>query len=371
MTSGANDIGEAGAGTHAAVAPVVAGGVLDPVDSGSHEGAHEGGHGACANCGAALAGAYCHACGQNSHLHRTLAGFGHDLLHGVFHFEGKFWDTLPLLILKPGELTRRYIHGERAKFISPVAAFLCCVFLMFVVVGNLAGRGAGGADEAVGSGLKVTTSVELQAELAEAEAAIKTLDGRIAAGKAAGRPSAALEAERADQLSEVQGLRAVAPYVGEGRIGAALTRVNTPWPALTDGIRRIGENPGLFLYRLKTSAYKFSWVLIPISTPLLWLLFCWRREYRLYDHLVFVTFSLTFMMLLVTLVTLLGAIGLGGSWLVAAMMIIPPLHMYRQLRGAYLCSRWGALLRTVLLVVLSGVALSLYLLLLLAMGVFQ
>ena len=27
---------------------------------------------ACLNCGTALVGHYCHACGQSSHIHRTL-----------------------------------------------------------------------------------------------------------------------------------------------------------------------------------------------------------------------------------------------------------------------------------------------------------
>jgi hypothetical protein len=75
----------------------------------------------CRNCGAALAGAYCSACGQPAHLHRSLASLGHDLMHSVFHFEGKFFRTLPELAIHPGRLTRRYIDGERAKFISPMA----------------------------------------------------------------------------------------------------------------------------------------------------------------------------------------------------------------------------------------------------------
>ena len=87
----------------------------------------------CLNCGTELAGDYCHACGQRAHVHRTLHAFWHDLLHGVLHFEGKIWHTLPLLAWRPGELTRRYIDGERAKFVSPMALFLFSVFLMFAV----------------------------------------------------------------------------------------------------------------------------------------------------------------------------------------------------------------------------------------------
>ena len=51
--------------------------------------------------------------------------------------------------------------------------------------------------------------------------------------------------------------------------------------------------------RCRTNAYKFSWLLIPISVPFLWLLFPFSRRYHLYDHTVFVTYSLSFMMMLV------------------------------------------------------------------------
>ena len=88
----------------------------------------------CLNCGAELLGPYCSACGQHAHVHRTLSAFFHDFLHGVLHFEGKIWHTLPLLAWKPGELTRRYIDGQRARFVSPIALFLFCVFIMFAAL---------------------------------------------------------------------------------------------------------------------------------------------------------------------------------------------------------------------------------------------
>lgn len=37
------------------------------------------------------------------------------------------------MFLHPGRLTRRYIDGERVKFVSPMALFLFTVFLMFAV----------------------------------------------------------------------------------------------------------------------------------------------------------------------------------------------------------------------------------------------
>ena len=89
--------------------------------------------GACLNCGTQLVGSHCHQCGQQAHLHRTLSAFAHDIAHGAIHFDGKTWRTLPMLVFKPGELTRRYIDGERTRFVSPMALFLFTIFLMFAV----------------------------------------------------------------------------------------------------------------------------------------------------------------------------------------------------------------------------------------------
>lgn len=75
----------------------------------------------CLNCGTTLIGSHCHACGQAGHVHRTAGAIIHDIAHGVFHFEGKIWRTLPMLIRRPGELTRRYVDGQRASFVSPLA----------------------------------------------------------------------------------------------------------------------------------------------------------------------------------------------------------------------------------------------------------
>ncbi|MFP3434797.1 hypothetical protein SB781_34110, partial [Paraburkholderia sp. SIMBA_061] len=63
-------------------------------------------------------------------------------------------------------------------------------------------------------------------------------------------------------------------------------------------------NPKLLVYRLQTNAYKFSWALILISVPFVALLFLWRWR-PLYDHTVFVTYSITAVSILVILGSLL------------------------------------------------------------------
>src|SRR3954467_15812654 len=128
ISGGLESIGEAVTGGMAARA----------VEPAAGEGQSEG-QGACLNCGTALIGPHCHQCGQAGHVHRTLGAFWHDLAHGVLHFDGKIWRTLPLLAWRPGELTRRYVAGERARFVSPMALFLFSVFLMFAVFSSIGG----------------------------------------------------------------------------------------------------------------------------------------------------------------------------------------------------------------------------------------
>ena len=88
---------------------------------------------ACSNCSSPLTGSYCSGCGQRAHIHRSLLHLAEELLHGVSHFDAKGWRTLPLLVARPGLLTRRYIEGQRTRYVSPLALFLFTVFLMFLV----------------------------------------------------------------------------------------------------------------------------------------------------------------------------------------------------------------------------------------------
>lgn len=323
----------------------------------------------CLNCHAALIGSHCHHCGQHAHVHRTLGGFGHDILHGVFHFEGRIWGTLPLLAWRPGELTRRYAHGERAKFVSPTALFLFCVFLMFVTF------------HSVGGPIRLHSDVNIEQaghEIAAARtrrtAELHALDGAIAAAQRAGRPVDALRRSRANMAKEIEGIDNVGSAAnllaaaGDGPSDWKIANGHTGIAGIDAGIEHFNANPELALYKLQSSAYKYSWLLIPISLPFMWLLFPFRRGATMYDHAVFVTYSLCFMTLLTVTLSLAAAIGLSAGWALAALAFVPPVHIYRQIRGAYLSSRIGALLRTALLLVFIGFTAAFFFLALLALG---
>ncbi len=89
---------------------------------------------ACLNCGTRLIGRYCSACGQKAHVHRSVRAFFQDFLDGAFQFRRQDLAHASNARLVSGPMTRRYIAGERARFISPVALYLFTVFAMFAVL---------------------------------------------------------------------------------------------------------------------------------------------------------------------------------------------------------------------------------------------
>ncbi|MDG5747779.1 DUF3667 domain-containing protein [Qipengyuania sp. XHP0207] len=321
--------------------------------------------GACLNCGTDLVGPHCHACGQKAHLHRTLGAFLHDLIHGALHLEGRTWKTLPLLIRKRGELTRRYIDGERARFVSPMALFLFAIFLMFAVF-QLAGI-------STPTDVQATSPAEIGERLDAAKAEARDDVEQQRARLDALEPGDAARAEAQARLEELEQTYEAIETTEAFTLGQTVEDgidQGTGIAFVDAGIQKWRKNPGLMLYKLQTNFYKFSWLLIPLSIPFVWLLFAWKRRFKAYDHAIFVTYSLSFMTLLILALTLLGLAGLDASVLALATIFIPPIHIYKHLRGAYDLSRFSAVWRLGILSVFIIVILTLFLQALLVLGAF-
>ncbi len=299
----------------------------------------------CLNCGARLTGPFCAECGQKAHIHRSVRAFFQDFVQGLFNFEGKIWRTLPMLALRPGEMTRRYIAGERARFISPVALYLFTVFAMFAAL-NFSG--------ALGSGHAKNFREGLTTQITEDRGKIAKLQAQRTADAAAGENVSELDrkiAKRTQEITETEKMLS----------GQALSATDgndeTPgW--LKPFIRNAQNNPELVSMKVQEAASKFSWLLIPISLPFMWLLFPFRRRYNTYDHAVFVTYSLSFMMLLVVTGSVLVA--LGFSSLAGLLFLVPPFHMYRHLKQSYELGRFSAVMRTMALVTFAFIAAGLF-----------
>ncbi len=436
----------------------------------------------CANCGTALTGPYCHACGQSGHIHRSLLHMFEELLHGLFHFDTKAWRTIPALIFKPGKLTKEYIEGKRTSYVSPLALFLFLIFLMFYVfswtVNNSAdklmintpetreelvkeitinetklnelkkldGQIANDAEADLEHRNEIRASVteirslrdkldlldgkekskaELQAELKEVEQLANTIKHsleqeqvRLASIKSA--PQSAPDdrvKEIADSQAKVSSLRQELRFaeadvkyflkkiakvekkedkeklksdikknlksneadkaqtnLGAASISAtsasssAVTEVESDkgdmselydLPYVGNAIAHADKNRELTIYKMKKNAASLAFLLMPLSLPFLWLMFVFKRKFLMFDHAVFSLYSLSFMCILMTSISILSKLGFDGT---AGMLFvfIPPIHMYKQLRYAYDLGRLATLWRTFALLLVAMISLSLY-----------
>ena len=339
-------------------------------------------HGICANCETPLTGACCHACGQSAHIHRSLLHMVEELLHGIFHFETKAWKTIPALILTPGKLTRNYIAGQRTRYVSPLALFLFLIFLMFFVFSLTSDHSSATASKDqvaekadLNKDLKLAKEklqvlTQKRASLPKGDQALEDINDEInstvieitaieMAGKASGDKTSLAKNKSNDQTVSAENKETDQEGKSTFDLNIDDKNMSSSIPWIEKRLRHAAENPELTLYKMKSAASKFAFLLMPISLPFLWLMFALKRKYVMFDHAVFSLYSLCFMAILMMLITVLGKFNLTG---IAGLItvLVPPVHMFIQLRGTYDLTNMEALWRTVALLFIAMISLILY-----------
>jgi hypothetical protein len=110
------------------VISAVGGTSLSPEDSESLRSA------ACLNCGAPLDGPFCSQCGQRDvPPYPSVRELVVDAFWELSGWDGRFASTIRALALKPGLLTREFLEGRRARYISPLRLYLMASLVYFLV----------------------------------------------------------------------------------------------------------------------------------------------------------------------------------------------------------------------------------------------
>ncbi len=358
----------------AAITAGLAGGAIERPGK-SRRGKHANTTGKCLNCETPLVGDFCHACGQPAHISRTLGGLMHEFLNAFINFDTKAWRTLPRLVGRPGTFTYDYIHGHRARYVSPLATFLFTIFIMFFVFSMTGGPNflRANLNEEMQDEVSLTVP-EAQAALTQARQRRDTLNAELARAQVAadkvrndgqpgagGRATGIIAGPRAnarvgeaavtraenrlarakERAAEREKALAPAPApkadsnvagieVKDGTVIGGPDNADRPWreqlreavesgeikinsasPQIDAKVRATLLNPDLALYKLQETASKWSFLLVPISLPFIVLLFLWKRGITFFDHVVFSLYSLSFMSLLFVA---LAVFAKAGEW---------------------------------------------------------
>lgn len=89
-------------------------------------------HEKCLNCGAELKGKYCHACGQEAvGMVPSIRKFIMVYVNHTFVWDPRFFRTLKLLVMHPGQLTNEYISGKHHGQEHPIKLNM---FLLFIFI---------------------------------------------------------------------------------------------------------------------------------------------------------------------------------------------------------------------------------------------
>ena len=121
--------------------------------------------GTCLNCGAALSGPFCAACGQRvRRADPTLAEFLADTTEQVTNWDGRIPVTLRTLFLKPGTLTLDFLQGRRARWLAPLRLYLICSIAYFASVPMIESITHRQSRQLVRMGVTMTPGVELTPE---------------------------------------------------------------------------------------------------------------------------------------------------------------------------------------------------------------
>jgi hypothetical protein len=87
---------------------------------------------ACANCGTLLHGQYCANCGQRARDRMiSLWELVTEASEILTSLDSRLWRTLAMLLFRPGQLTRNYLLGRRARYIPALRLFLGLSLLFF------------------------------------------------------------------------------------------------------------------------------------------------------------------------------------------------------------------------------------------------
>ncbi|MDE2488640.1 MAG: DUF3667 domain-containing protein, partial [Alphaproteobacteria bacterium] len=279
----------------------------------------------CANCGAALQGPFCHACGQSADdHHRSLPHLAWEGIEGLTHLDGRLAQTIPALFLHPGKLARDHFEGRRQRHVPPFRLFLVALLIFMFVLEALFHGGVRQA-EAHGQTVSIkhagggtTRVVVLTPEQARN---LHMSFGAVASDKPLVVTKDGKTIDFADQRAVNAALAADTPHTGQE---AARNDAVKGW--LKPRLQRAIENKDYYAMVLFTWAHRMAFLLLPILAGFLALVYLGRKGLYFYDHLIVAMQFLSFVFLISALAWALP--GPIRGWAILVASIWTPINLF-------------------------------------------
>ena len=315
----------------------------------------------CLNCGTRLRGQYCGTCGQRSRSRLiSLWELISDAFGDLFEIDSRIWKTLIPLLFRPGQLTRDYLAGKRARFMPPFRSYLVLSLLFFLVAffDPLGDLGLDPQDEA--------------ASAAEREEAVRERDEALAElaekGIVIGDELPPEVAEEIEALTEDGPGLNIRLDGDEGEVDCDVDAADLEgMPPFLAGIitpervehicRRAKSEPTELFDALLDNIPAALIVLLPIMALVLKMLYPLSRHYYV-EHLLFFVHFHAFFFLLLTLQILLGRLG-GFVFIPEALRVLAivvasfyvPIYLFIAMRRVYGQGRFATFLKYLVLTV--------------------
>ncbi|MDB5196987.1 MAG: hypothetical protein JWP88_1358, partial [Flaviaesturariibacter sp.] len=303
-------------------------------------------------------------------------------IYDIFHFDGKFFDTLKFLLLNPGKVPKEYISGRRMHYLDPIRMYLFTSAVFFLIFFSVNDIKVGNDKEWTGRLSRkdrMELAMELQAKAKsnqaspfERAAIPLLLDSTIKI-----TVDKDIDSTHQDSIVRFKGTSYLFIPRKESTIQAidsALKKKN--WLTrqimrkVTNVDRRVDDGDAgktiieQFLHRLPYLLF----VSLPFFALILKLLYYRRKQFFYSDHIVFTLYHYIFSFLLLLL--MLGSVRLADwtkwsvfGWVTAGLGIWWAIYLYKGMRQFYEQRRGKTIGKFVLLNLLGFVAIMFLLLL--------
>ena len=294
----------------------------------------------CLNCGSEVPHVYCPHCGQpNREPVLRIKDLLGEFIHGLTHFDGKFFATAKLLFTKPGFLSKAYLEGKRSSYLPPVQLYLfTSAIFFFIFHGAFTMATAEGPKNMDGPGKPPKQPLELDLFMNNKDSV---------------------------QLNQFKDVASYEKYQDtlpssqkDGFLKARMMKksilLKNDFDANQQGTMRD------LLGNLGNNIPKLLFASLPFVAWVLQILYLRRRNLNFVAHLVFVIHSYVFLFLIILLQMLLRKIaainGFGFvDWLIIASNCWIVFYGYKAMRNFYQSGRGKTLVKYALTLLVSSV----------------